>query len=218
MPWYLTERITIKERHYIYDTTFKMVHYLKELLERGTMRRGQKPDFNRLTKQLLNRLVKAAMLCPGFTVSQKDNIAYTANLSELDLRDYNQPRFAERWCHQYALGVKPGVPLDVVEVCYIYPYSTAYRLHSNKIEQYYIALISTETSRVVDNLSVSRKRALKLEQSKTSDYWGFFWCEIGLPSGPAFDSMTLSDVAALEWDAIERIIRRAITGGQLPSY
>ncbi|KAI2781366.1 hypothetical protein F4815DRAFT_444545 [Daldinia loculata] len=198
MPWYLTERITIKERHYIYDTTFKMVHYLKELLERGTMRRGQKPDFNRLTKQLLNRLVKAAMLCPGFTVSQKDNIAYTANLSELDLRDYNQPRFAERWCHQYALGVKPGVPLDVVE--------------------YYIALISTETSRVVDNLSVSRKRALKLEQSKTSDYWGFFWCEIGLPSGPAFDSMTLSDVAALEWDAIERIIRRAITGGQLPSY
>ncbi|KAF3061262.1 putative rna rnp-1 protein [Daldinia childiae] len=198
MPWYLTERITIKERHYIYDATFKMVQYLKELLERGTMRRGQKPDFNRLTKQLFNRLVKAAMLCPGFTVSQKDNIAYTANLSELDLRDYNQPRFAERWCHQYALGVKPGAPLDVVE--------------------YYIALINMETSRVVDNLSVSRKRALKLEQSKTFDYWGFFWCEMGLPSGPTFDNMTLADVAALEWDAIEKIIRRAITGGQLPSY
>ncbi|KAI0848179.1 hypothetical protein F5Y00DRAFT_262815 [Daldinia vernicosa] len=198
MPWYLTERITIKERHYIYDTTFKMVHYLKELLEKGTLRRGQKPDFNRLTKQLLNRLVKAAMLCPGFTVSQKDNIAYTVNLSELDLRDYNQPRFAEGWCHQYALGVKPGVPLDVVE--------------------YYIALIRAETSRVVDNLGISRKRALKLEQSKTSDYWGFFWCEMDLPSGAAFDNMTLADVAALEWDAIEKIIRRAITGGQLPSY
>ncbi|KAI1474638.1 hypothetical protein F4774DRAFT_422173 [Daldinia eschscholtzii] len=198
MPWYLTERITIKERHYIYDTTFKMVQYLKELLERGTMRRGQKPDFNRLTKQLLNRLVKAAMLCPGFTVSQKDNIAYTVNLPERDLREYNQPLFAERWCHQYALGVKPGVPLDVVE--------------------YYIALISAETSRVVDNLSVSRKRALKLEQSKTSDYWGFFWCEMNLPSGDAFDNMTLADIAALEWDAIEKVIRRAITGGELPSY
>ncbi|KAI0112893.1 hypothetical protein F4814DRAFT_449343 [Daldinia grandis] len=198
MPWYLTERITIKERHYIYDTAFKMVQYLKELLERGTMRRGQKPDFNRLTKQLLDRLVKAAMLCPGFTVSQKDNIAYTVNLPELDLRDYNQPRLAECWCHQYTLGVKPGAPLDVVE--------------------YYISLIKAETSRVVDNLSVDRKRALKLEQSKTSDHWGFFWCEMGLPSGSAFDSMTLAGVAALEWDAIEKVIRRAITGGQLPSY
>ncbi|KAI1803706.1 hypothetical protein F4811DRAFT_571866 [Daldinia bambusicola] len=198
MPWYLTERITIRERHYIYDTTFKMVQYLKELLERGMMRRGQKPDYNRLTKQLLNRLVKAAMLCPGFTVSQKDNIAYVANLSELDLREYNQPRFAERWCHQYALSVKPGVPLDVVE--------------------YYIFLIRAETSRVVDNLAVQRKRALKLEQNKTSDYWGFFWCEMTLPSGDAFDNMTLAEVAALEWDAIEKVIRRAITGGGLPSY
>ncbi|KAI1472322.1 uncharacterized protein F4812DRAFT_454135 [Daldinia caldariorum] len=198
MPWYLTERITIKERHYIYDATFKMVQYLKELLERGAMRRGQKPDYNRLTKQLLNRLVKSAMLCPGFTVCQKDNIAYTVNLSELDLREYNQPRLASRWCHQYTLGVKPGVPLDVVK--------------------YYISLIRAETSRVVDNLAVQRKRALKLDQNKTSDYWGFFWCEMGLPSGGAFDRMTLADVAALEWDAIEKVIRRAITGGELPSY
>ncbi|KAI8957092.1 hypothetical protein F5Y11DRAFT_361138 [Daldinia sp. FL1419] len=198
MPWYLTERITIKERHYIYDVAFKMVEYLIELLERGTLRRGQKPDYNRLTKQLLNRLVKAIMLCPGFTVSQKDNVAYLVNLPERDLCDYNQPPFADGWRHLYALGVKPGAPLDVVE--------------------FYIALIRTETSRVVENLDVVRKRALKFEQRDTSDYWGFFWCEIGLPSGPAFDNMTLANVAALEWEAMEKVIRRAITGGLLPSY
>ena len=34
---------------------------------------------------------------------------------------YQLPRFADRWRHQYAIGPKPGFPLDIVEVSWRYP-------------------------------------------------------------------------------------------------
>ncbi|KAK0732479.1 hypothetical protein B0T21DRAFT_349481 [Apiosordaria backusii] len=37
------------------------------------------------------RFVNAAMLCPGFSVLQKDNIAYIAGLNDIRLSQFNMP-------------------------------------------------------------------------------------------------------------------------------
>ena len=123
-PWFMTELVTIKQRHYIYNAALKMIGFLKETIDRAAnparsnRDRDRAPNADRLTIQLFNRLIAAAMSCPGFTVNQKDNIAYLAYMDEGGMRSFNQPRLADAWRHQYALGVKPGAPLDVVEVSY----------------------------------------------------------------------------------------------------
>ncbi|OTA58653.1 hypothetical protein K449DRAFT_424342 [Hypoxylon sp. EC38] len=147
MPWYMSDRITVKERAYIYSATEKMITLLITRIQKGE-------HSTRLTPLLLERLADAAMGCPGFTVMQKDNIAWLVNMQEYKLGDFHMPRFADGWTHLHALSVKPGVPLDVVE--------------------YYIALIREETNRVVDRVGIQRMQMLKDEQAKTSDYWGFF--------------------------------------------
>ncbi|KAL7621197.1 hypothetical protein AAE478_008514 [Parahypoxylon ruwenzoriense] len=191
LPWYMPERITIKQRWIVYDAAFKMIQVLIQKLDK-------KPDDALLTPQLLNRLVDAAILCPGFTVLQKDNIAYTMNMSGEKMCERSLPRFAASWCHQYALGPKPGVPLDILE--------------------YYIALIREETHRVSERLSLSRLNELSKRSEDTSKYWGWFWCEVGYPTGQVFDNMNLSEVAGLEWRAVEKVLRRAVSGGKPPSY
>ncbi|KAI1141031.1 hypothetical protein F5Y05DRAFT_423877 [Hypoxylon sp. FL0543] len=191
LPWYVADHITIKERGYVYATTEKMIYILKARIQKGD-------HPTRLTDQLLERLANAAMSCAGFSVMQKDNIACIVDMEEYKLRDFNMPRFADRWTHLHGLSVKPGVPLDVVE--------------------YYIALIREDTNRIVDRLGIQRKRELKRQQAKTSDYWGFFWKEIAFPPvGNAFDSLTLADLVALEWVAIENCLRRAVEGGEIPA-
>ena len=44
----------------------------------------------------------------------------------------------------------------------------------------------------------------------TDGYWGFFWCEVDYPEGPAFDDLTLAQAADREWTAIDTILRRAL--------
>ena len=57
------------------------------------------------------------MLCHGFTITMRDNIAYQVDIPEDRLREFNMPRFANMWVHAYTLCPKPGTPLDVLEVC-----------------------------------------------------------------------------------------------------
>ncbi|KAI5867689.1 hypothetical protein GGS23DRAFT_549474 [Durotheca rogersii] len=113
-PWYMPQHITIKQRHITYSTTAKMIQVLSARLRKGSS------DVH-LDALLLDRLVKAAMSCPGFTVSQKDGIAYLADMSDSQAMEFNVPRFADKWCHQYVLGPKPGVPADVLEVLWPSP-------------------------------------------------------------------------------------------------
>lgn len=108
LPWFMAELVTIKQRYAMYKSTLELIRMLQLAV-------NYKRD-ETLTVQLLRRLVTAAMLCPGFTVTMKDDIAYVANLDEFDQRDFNQPRFADSWCHAYTLAPKPGIPLDVLEV------------------------------------------------------------------------------------------------------
>lgn len=59
------------------------------------------------------------------------------------------------------------------------------------------------------------KVALTNLQSKTSDYWGYFWREVGYKSSPKFENLTLQAAADMEWNAISRILHRALTRSQL---
>ncbi|EFY95219.1 RNA recognition, RNP-1 [Metarhizium robertsii ARSEF 23] len=183
-PWYVTDRITISQRHAVFKATCELARLLSRSIQK-------QDDQVNLTHQLYRRLIATAMKCPGFTPLMKDDISYLANLSDMEERRYNQPRFASCWRHQYSLAPKPGMPLDVIE--------------------WYIAMIREQTHRDM----VARphvERTILLEKSQETDmYWGYFWAEIGYMFGPAFDQMTLSQAAHAEFTAVERILARALT-------
>ena len=82
-------------------------------------------------------------------------------------------------------------------------------------QQYYIALIREETNRVVRTMNIREKQELTGLARNTDGYWGFFWREVGYKNmvGPAFDNLTLAGAAAMEWEAVDRILRRAILQG-----
>ncbi|KAI1203545.1 hypothetical protein F5X97DRAFT_330204 [Nemania serpens] len=193
IPWYMADDITIKQRHSVYETCVKMIGILVGKLER---RVRDNAEAERLTPQLLHRLVTVAMLCPGFSVVQKHNIATIAGLSETQSREFNQPRFPDSWRHQWTLVPKAGMPIDVLE--------------------WYISLIRTETERVVQSLEISQRMPLQDMMEGLDGYWGFFWAETNFPTGQTWDNMSLAKCSQLEWQAIERIITRAIQGGDVP--
>lgn len=109
LPWYMAEYITIQQRHAVYKAVLALITRLQ-----GDLRLGKFEEY--LTEQLYRRLWTSAMLCDGFTVTMKDNIAYTVGLSEEQMRGFNMPRYANLWSHQYTMVPKVGTPLDVIEV------------------------------------------------------------------------------------------------------
>ncbi|KAI8951539.1 hypothetical protein F4801DRAFT_601121 [Xylaria longipes] len=194
IPWYKADHITIKQRHAVYETSLKMIVTLSTKINRGDFKNNAETE--RLTPQLLDRLVTAAMLCPGFSVVQKHNIATAGGLPEVKGREFNQPRFPDSWRHQWTLAPKPGMPIDVLE--------------------WYIAVIRAETNRVVQSLDISQRMPLQGMMQGLDGYWGFFWAEVNFPVGRDWDNLSLAACSRLEWQAIERIITRAIQGGTIP--
>lgn len=108
-PWYMTDCVTISQRQAIFSATCELLRLLRRSIDRSE-------NTLNLTPQLFERVVTAAMGCPGFTPLMKDDIAYIAKLTETRRREMGQPRLAHAWRHLYALSPKPGVPLDVIEV------------------------------------------------------------------------------------------------------
>ncbi|KAI2639449.1 hypothetical protein GGS21DRAFT_538162 [Xylaria nigripes] len=195
IPWYKAEHITIKQRHALYDACAKMIETLSTKINRvGNVERAES---QRLTPQLLNRLVISAMLCPGFSVVQKHNLACLAGVTQSKARDFNQPPHAESWRHLWTLIPKAGMPIDVLE--------------------WYIAVIREETNRVVQGLDISRRMPLQGMMQGLDGYWGFFWAEANFPVGPAWDNLSLAECGRMEWLAIERILIRAVQGGNVPA-
>lgn len=47
-------------------------------------------------------------------------------------------------------------------------------------------------------------------------YWGFFWVDANFPVGRDWDNMSLAECSRMEWQAIERILTRAVRGGTIP--
>ncbi|KAI1299688.1 hypothetical protein F5Y03DRAFT_408646 [Xylaria venustula] len=187
MPWYMAENITMKQRQSVYECCMKMIEALVNKVN---------TEAQRLTPQLLDRLVNSAMLCAGFSVVQKHNIATLVGLSEQKCREFNQPRFPDSWVYQWTLVPKANMPIDVLE--------------------WYIAVIRTETNRAAQSLDLYQRMALQGMMKNLNGYWGYFWAEANLPTHSNWDKMSLADCSRLEWQAIERIITRAIQGGNIP--
>ncbi|KAK8023956.1 RNA recognition- RNP-1 [Apiospora rasikravindrae] len=182
-PWFMTDHITLKQRYSIYYCCYKLLTTLQEAIQREEC-----PV--RLTPQLLKRFIDAMMLCPGFTVLQKDNFAQEVRMNGPDMCKFNMPRLAEGWRHQYALGPRPGIPMDVME--------------------YYIAIIRDESTRYAGSHELSVKMELSSMQGYTSGYWGYFWHEVGYHTVENFDKLTLDEAAKMELSAVDRILRRAL--------
>ncbi|KAG5925887.1 hypothetical protein E4U42_003842 [Claviceps africana] len=182
-PWYATDRITISQRRATFAVTCEMLRLLARSIEK-------KDDVVNLNKQLFSRLIGAAMKCPGFTPLMKDDIAFLAGLSETEQREFNQPRFASSWRHQYSISPKPGIPCDVLE--------------------WYIAVIREQTQLEMVWQPHSERTILQEKGNETDIYWGYFWAEVGYSFGTAFDQMTLAQAAHAEFSAVERILARAL--------
>ncbi|KAI1865196.1 hypothetical protein JX265_008243 [Neoarthrinium moseri] len=191
LPWYMTQYITIKQRHYIYEACVKLINLLLEALALGD--KSSRAGRERLTVQLLRRFTNAVMLCPGFTVCQKDGIADLVGMLPDDMNKFNMPRFSQSWVHQLTLGPKPGVRIDFLE--------------------YYIAIIREETNRTVAELPIHQKARLAALAGETDGYWGYFWYELNYPEGHDFDDLTLAQAAEIEWTTMDRILRRALRKG-----
>ncbi|KAI1178844.1 hypothetical protein F4777DRAFT_593519 [Nemania sp. FL0916] len=197
MPWYEPEHITIHEREVVYNACLEMIRILRNYLQRPQIMQGT--ELPRLTQKLLDRLVISAMVCPGFSVVQKHNIASTVGLDEQTCLDFNQPRYAHSWCYSWILCPKQNVPMDLIE--------------------WYIMVIRNETNRAVQSLTIDKRMALHNKMRNRDTYWGFYWLETGLPIGKDFDKMTLAECARIELLAMERVITRAINGGRIsPRY
>ncbi|KAK1730166.1 hypothetical protein CaCOL14_007941 [Colletotrichum acutatum] len=183
-PWQMKSNVTVQQRHAMYKATCDLLRILV-----GHIR--DKRDEVNLTHRLCKRVVAAAMRCEGFSITQKDDIAFIVNMSEMEQRSFGQPRFAESWRHLYVLVPKNGVPLDVIE--------------------WYIAVIREETTRYLEMQSFQEKCQTCTIGEATDGYFGFFWRELNLRVGPEFDHMTLATLAMHEYQTLETIIRRALT-------
>ncbi|KAK4143549.1 uncharacterized protein C8A04DRAFT_37349 [Dichotomopilus funicola] len=185
LPWYMSSHITLRQRHSIYDATVKLVVLLQQALARDKNRNHEVV----INNVLLKRLVTAALLCPGFSVVQKDNIAALAEMDEAQARMFNQPRFADQWVHLHGICAKPGLPLDVLE--------------------WYVAIIREETTRQLHRMHLVERAEIQRTSCYTSLYFGYIWYEIGLPTGKELGNLTLHEVARCELAVIERVLRRA---------
>lgn len=203
-PWYRTEYITIKQRHSVYSACIKLLSLLQLAI------RERKHD-GCLTQQLFKRLWTSAMLCHGFTVTMKDNIAFQVGLPDDRLREFNMPRFANMWVHSYTLAPKPGTPLDVLEVSLHRLLLASRALADCLPQQWYIAIIREETHRTVGLQLPNIQAQIQKEGTLTNLYWGFYYKELNLPHGPVFDNLTLAQIADLEFSCITNILSRTLS-------
>lgn len=77
--------------------------------------------------------------------------------------------------------------------------------------QFYIAMIRQETERIVHHLPPPIRHDVDMSHRDTEGYFGYFWIEVAKNFGrETYDSYTISQVANLELNCIERVLRRAL--------
>lgn len=227
-PWHKTDMTTVKQRFLLVDTCVTMMKMLRRAVVKG-----EHP--NLLTEQLWRRFYTMCMKCEGFTVVQKHGIARLAEISVSEQRSLGLPRFAGDWGHLWSMLPKPGAPLDLVEVSFVSLPVQSSTLssslffsilscrsanHEASQLQWYITLVREET------LRAGRKMAPNVQARVARDsgvvggadnvekteglYLGLFYREVGFEMGPAFDNMTLADLATREFSTMDRIVRRVL--------
>lgn len=112
---------TIQDRIDLHNCLKVLIQELAKHLERGIENININP-------MLMKRLVKAALICPGFTPTQKDDICSWVGAAPDVAKQYGLPPYADLWAAIWTLAPKPGVPHDMVMVCFTSP---ALQRHAN---------------------------------------------------------------------------------------
>jgi hypothetical protein len=105
----MVDCITIEDRNILHHTTKKMLEILVE-------RVNNNDDSVNLNGMLLKRVWRAALTCPGFTPSMKDDIVCIAGLDDRTAVDFGLAPHASFWNKLWTIGPKPEAPVDVLLV------------------------------------------------------------------------------------------------------
>ncbi|RDW92601.1 hypothetical protein BP5796_01995 [Coleophoma crateriformis] len=106
-PWAMVDCYTIQDRIELHSCLKVLIQELGKNLERGI----ENVNINHM---LMKRLVKAALVCPGFTPTQKDDICLWVGATPDIAKQYGLPPYADLWAALWTLAPKPGVPHDMV--------------------------------------------------------------------------------------------------------
>ncbi|KLU90524.1 hypothetical protein MAPG_10377 [Magnaporthiopsis poae ATCC 64411] len=184
LPWHMTDWITFRQRYSIFEACYLLIKHLLRILDSGCAT-------NLLNERLFNHLTHTAMRCPGFTIAQKDDLATLIGIQDSRRYSYGLPLNPGSWVHLYGVGPRMDMPLDVIE--------------------YYIAIIREETIKKVNSLSYDERAHLANLAQNVDKTFGYLWWELALPTGQAFDDLTLGQAARHELYIIERILTRAFS-------
>jgi hypothetical protein len=120
----MVEYITIDDREQIFNATLTLLTVLKNRIDgrletpnSDTRERERDVDLEiNLNSMLFKRLWRAAILCPGFSPTMKDTIAYKCQVNETLAQELGVPLFAADWKYLWTIGPKPGAPHDLILV------------------------------------------------------------------------------------------------------
>ncbi|CAL3962680.1 unnamed protein product [Diplocarpon coronariae] len=183
-PWYMVDFITIEDRNFLHKVTLQLIGLLQERIQ------SEHENIN-LTPMLLKRVWRAALKCPGFSPSQKDDIAYKCGIDDQFANEMGVPSYAPFWKDLWTIGPKPGAPTDLI--------------------LYYAAIIREAVGAKVE-MSLAEKAARGLNASAPPSLFGELISLVGFPKDMGnFTNLTLAQCAAAEWTAIENALRRALT-------
>lgn len=153
----------------------------KRLVELLCTRLAEAEETISIDHRLLNRVKRACFLCPGFSESQKDDIAYICGLSALEA---GLVPYADHWHVFKAIGPKPGIAADVLA--------------------YYQALLREATTSV----KILSLADMAESKSPTTSPSIFGSLKIDYPDN--VELLSISEVARIEWEVIEELLRKVL--------
>lgn len=105
----MVDYITIEDRNLLHRAT-------KDLLLLLVERVNDETDSVNLTQMLLKRVWRAAIRCPGFTPTMKDDIVYICGVDDRTAQELGLAPYAPHWKYLWTIGPKAGVPADLLLV------------------------------------------------------------------------------------------------------
>ena len=102
----MVDYITIGDRDELFQAGLDVIKCL--------LQRMSEDDLS-LNSRLLKRLIDVMFSCPGFTESQKDDVAFVCNINPYTIRPPLAP-MADHWHVFKTIGPKPYVEEDVLKV------------------------------------------------------------------------------------------------------
>ncbi|KAM3075932.1 hypothetical protein ACMFMF_005278 [Clarireedia jacksonii] len=157
-----------------------------QLLELLVERVENAEDPINLNHMLLKRVWRTALRCEGFSPTMKDNIVYRMNIDSQLALELGVPPKADLWSYVWCIGPRKDVPYDL----------------------YYIKIIQDATAEK-KHMSLAEKAASQANEApRLPNIFGNMDKLIDYSDAM---NKTLAEMAALEWNAFERILRQALT-------